>query len=777
MKRFPLIAVIVATCICPANAQLVINEIMQSNIDCVYDDIHEFPDSWVELFNNSDQPAYLGEYSIGLSKDPSTAWHLPTQTIAPGQVTLIYCDKAATKQHTDFRLESGKGDVYLFRQNTEVDHLNHKKQPAPNISYGRKTDGADKWGYQLTPTPAAPNCGRTTSDILGEPIFSETGGFRSSSFSLTLTLPSDAPEGTKIRYTTDGSEPTASSTEYTHPISISVTRCVRAKLFHDDLLSPRSTTNSYIFHGRNVTLPVISIVSNNKYFYDAQMGILSSNKTAGKENYNYDWRRPINLEIFEKEGGEAVINQLCETRVKGGATRGENLKSLALYANKRFGTKRFEYEFFPEDAPGLTDWKSIEIRNSGNDHHYTYMRDGVMQAAMGRHADIDWQPWQPAIVYLNGKYLGILNIRSRSNEDHTYTFHNGIEDVDVIEKWDTVKEGDDIELKKFKDFYAGTNHTLEEYRQWMDIEEFINYFGLNLLMDNKDWPGNNINMWRQKGEGHVWRWIAKDTDFGLGLYGATATYKTLNWLYQPGYDNGNCNWANGSNHTRLFRRLMAIDEFKNLFIDRMCVYMGDFLRVKDVQAIVDEMKSELAFEYPYHRQQINPWWPNWDQEVNNLKSWYNQRLPFFYRHMGDYYGLGNAVDVTVNGSNRYGDLNLKINDVDLSHHDFDGKWHSGRTMRIAGDVMDVPVLYWTVTIKGGDNPGTIEYPGGELSLTVPNCTSIAIEAVPSQSGVGTPGADNVNVSDTWYDMTGRRISAPSIPGIYIHNSEKVIISR
>ena len=38
-----------------AKAQnLVINELMQSNIECIMDDIKEFPDSWVELYNPTD---------------------------------------------------------------------------------------------------------------------------------------------------------------------------------------------------------------------------------------------------------------------------------------------------------------------------------------------------------------------------------------------------------------------------------------------------------------------------------------------------------------------------------------------------------------------------------------------------------------------------------------------------------------------------------------------------------------------------------------------------
>ena len=45
---------------------LVINELMQSNIDCVMDDRNEFPDSWVELYNSSDAPVQLKDYRLGI---------------------------------------------------------------------------------------------------------------------------------------------------------------------------------------------------------------------------------------------------------------------------------------------------------------------------------------------------------------------------------------------------------------------------------------------------------------------------------------------------------------------------------------------------------------------------------------------------------------------------------------------------------------------------------------------------------------------------------------
>ena len=36
-------------------AQVVINELMQSNVDCIMDDLDDFPDSWVELYNTGDK--------------------------------------------------------------------------------------------------------------------------------------------------------------------------------------------------------------------------------------------------------------------------------------------------------------------------------------------------------------------------------------------------------------------------------------------------------------------------------------------------------------------------------------------------------------------------------------------------------------------------------------------------------------------------------------------------------------------------------------------------
>ena len=79
----PVMTALFIGCGLTANAQLVINELMQSNIDCLMDDLKEFPDSWVELYNPSDSPYPLDGYQMGLLPDASTAWALPSAPYRP----------------------------------------------------------------------------------------------------------------------------------------------------------------------------------------------------------------------------------------------------------------------------------------------------------------------------------------------------------------------------------------------------------------------------------------------------------------------------------------------------------------------------------------------------------------------------------------------------------------------------------------------------------------------------------------------------------------------
>ena len=777
--------------------KLVINELMQSNIDCIMDDLHEFPDSWVELYNNSDEAIDLKDYQIGTQKD--SAWPLPSQTVEAKGFITVYCDKEENKLHTDFRLESGKGCVvYLFKGNEAVDSLPEalKKMPAPNIAYGRKADGSNEWGYQLTPTPGAANCGEICDEkhILGEPIFSEHGRVMTTSkdFSLTLSLPKDAPEGTQIRYTTNGKEPTKDSELYTEAISINDSYSIRAKLFCDGWLSPRSTVQSYIFLDRDMTIPVISITTNDDYL-NGKEGIFRVNSKANQVN----WRRPINFELFDEPDKASVLNQICETRIMGGQSRDWARKSMAIYSNKRFGAKRLEYEFFPDQRPGVTNFKSIMLRNAGNDIDGLYMRDAIMQRSMAEHADLDWQAWRPAVVYINGEYHCMLNIRERSNDDNIFTNYNELEDIDMIEiaqennkMVGEVKAGTSENYDKFVKFYSERGHTLAEYAEWIDWKEYINLMAMNLYFNNQDFPGNNIVMWRPRTEDGKWRWISKDTDFGLGLYGKEVEFNTIKWLYDFNhtYDRDR-KWANTKEATMLFRNLMEDPDFNREFIDRSLVYMGDFLNEKGVRAIWDPMYELVKDELLIHRDELNPpnpwsWWgggnneKNIENEVNNVRNWLSKRTDYYRKCLCDYYKVGTLASMTVNKDMEdAAEGHILFNGVELSNGTFDGKFIVGRKITLEpGEASTLNVTGWEVTADGTSN----NYQGARLEFEMPQCNKLAIKALFDTTGISIIPTSDTKSQDV-YDLNGRKVRSGSMSldglprGIYIIGGKKVVV--
>ena len=777
--------------------KLVINELMQSNIDCIMDDLHEFPDSWVELYNNSDEAIDLKDYQIGTQKD--SAWPLPSQTVEAKGFITVYCDKEENKLHTDFRLESGKGCVvYLFKGNEAVDSLPEalKKMPAPNIAYGRKADGSNEWGYQLTPTPGAANCGEICDEkhILGEPIFSEHGRVMTTSkdFSLTLSLPKDAPEGTQIRYTTNGKEPTKDSELYTEAISINDSYSIRAKLFCDGWLSPRSTVQSYIFLDRDMTIPVISITTNDDYL-NGKEGIFRVNSKANQVN----WRRPINFELFDEPDKASVLNQICETRIMGGQSRDWARKSMAIYSNKRFGAKRLEYEFFPDQRPGVTNFKSIMLRNAGNDIDGLYMRDAIMQRSMAEHADLDWQAWRPAVVYINGEYHCMLNIRERSNDDNIFTNYNELEDIDMIEiaqennkMVGEVKAGTSENYDKFVKFYSERGHTLAEYAEWIDWKEYINLMAMNLYFNNQDFPGNNIVMWRPRTEDGKWRWISKDTDFGLGLYGKEVEFNTIKWLYDFNhtYDRDR-KWANTKEATMLFRNLMEDPDFNREFIDRSLVYMGDFLNEKGVRAIWDPMYELVKDELLIHRDELNPpnpwsWWgggnneKNIENEVNNVRNWLSKRTDYYRKCLCDYYKVGTLASMTVNKDMEdAAEGHILFNGVELSNGTFDGKFIVGRKIILEpGEASTLNVTGWEVIADGTSN----NYQGARLEFDMPQCNKLAIKALFDTTGISIIPTNDTKSQDV-YDLNGRKVRSGStsldgLPrGIYIVGGKKVVV--
>lgn len=89
------------------------------------------------------------------------------------------------------------------------------------------------------------------SQTVATPVFSPAGGSYTSAQTVTITC---ATSGAEIRYTTDGTEPTASSALYSSPITVSSTATIKAKAFMTGMSSSTTVTQTYTISSTQIAV-------------------------------------------------------------------------------------------------------------------------------------------------------------------------------------------------------------------------------------------------------------------------------------------------------------------------------------------------------------------------------------------------------------------------------------------------------------------------------------------------------------------------------------------
>ena len=103
----------------------------------------------------------------------------------------------------------------------------------------------------LYTSPAAANPAVGLKGPAPTPVFSAPSGYLEGGGKISITCP-----GATIRYTTDGSTPTASSPVYQGDIAVSKNVTIRARAYMDGRLPSEDSAGSYLV-GRRHAMPVI----------------------------------------------------------------------------------------------------------------------------------------------------------------------------------------------------------------------------------------------------------------------------------------------------------------------------------------------------------------------------------------------------------------------------------------------------------------------------------------------------------------------------------------
>ncbi|MBE0638143.1 MAG: CotH kinase family protein [Bacteroidales bacterium] len=473
---------------------------------------------------------------------------------------------------------------------------------------------------------------------------------------------------------------------------------VRAVAIKEGAIPSPVISNTYFVSedGRNrYSLPLVSISIDKDAMFDYENGIY----TAGIDYDNWrtenpeaphnwltqanfhrtsdEWEKRAHFEYFDAKSSFPDISHEIGIRIHGNEARRRAMKSLRLYARSEYGESCFNHRFFPD----LEDdhFKRLILRNSGQDYYSTLLRDALIQTVVSD-LEFDTQDYIPSIVFINGEYWGIHNLRERYDRHYLERVY-GVdpEKLDYITNLNEIGEGDLIHYNETIDFIEENGLAEEEHYQYIqtriDVNNFRDYQIANIYVDNHDWPGNNLDYWRLRTDefipnapaGHDgrWRWLMYDMDFGFGLFGldTALVHNTLEMATAPDHpEYPNPPWS-----TFLLRKFLENDDFKTSFIIRFTDLLNTTFKPQHIINTLNELKQVIEPEIPEHILR----WKNlyhaehWNSNLNVLIDFANLRPQYQRQHLLEYFDLQGECLITLNTSNRWHG-HLRINTIEIT---------------------------------------------------------------------------------------------------------------
>ncbi len=683
-------------------SHIYINELMSKN-SLILDEQGE-ADDWVELYNDNNVGVMLENFYVTDDPTDTTKWMFPEPIfLEPKSFTLLWMDDAPEQgnAHVPFKL-SGNGETLWIAQNQTsgiaiLDSITFPSLPQ-NVSYGRSSDADSNWVFFGEYSPNASN--NDNGLYLNADLdFSIDGGF----YPIGTTLSMSTIDPTvDIRYTTDGSVPTSSSTLYNNPIALNQTAIIKAGAFKPGFISNVQKEEFYLINGDH-DLPIVQVTIDPKYLWsdDEGMYITGQNGSDGycseiPRNWNRDWERPVSVHYFEEDGTKAFDIE-AGMKIAGGCSRGFSKKPFNLF----FRDSKIEYPIF--QSLEISEFKRLKLRASGNDFPLTMIRDASIHSMLENQVDIDLMAYEPVVLYLNGEYWGYYGLRELFNQ-HYVEAHHGVDkdSIDFLKNpylWPEVKEGDLVNWNTLTNFIRNNSmQILTNYDfvvNQMDIYEFMNYNIAEIYVANYDWPANNVSVWRDRNNGK-WRWMFFDVDISSG-YGqwspAVASYNMLNHATtQFGAE-----WPNDEKSTLFLRKLLENSFFRNEFTQRTCTFAQTIFAPDRADHFIDSLAAKVGPEMPEMLTKFNnapfAWqlWLNnpgggslssWQNSLNTFKGFFEDRFGYVLTHYENYFNYDGHFNLTINyDENSNGNVVFHINEMKIPYQ-YSGEYFNDVPIRI-----------------------------------------------------------------------------------------------
>jgi len=522
-----------------------------------------------------------------------------------------------------------------FLDVTLIDSVTYQHQYR-DVSYGRSSTDADKWEFFSSPTPKySNNTPSTATPFASSNVrFSLSGGFYDSGISLELSSPDPSAV---IYYTDDGTSPGFDSKVYESELQIDATTYIKARSYEDGGLLGTVTTHTYFIDEEISTLPVFSIVTDPYTLWDEEYGIYTN---------NYKQREvPVDITYFDGGDRPGII---WKAGVKIG---GLNIwrfaqKPLTLYFRNRHGYDALNYHIFPSKQIGI--FNRLVLRNGGDNWPNAMLRDAMTESIISGQMENGCQAYLPCVVYLNGSYWGIHNLREKFDSqylnqninlsgmyyDHLeYTFDR---QGQIAMQTVVGEPGNWLDLLAFiesNDLADSSNYNI--VKSQIDIDNFIDFAIIEQYMANTSWK-HNREWWRPHADNSKWHWLIPDLDKGYNPVNLTINFFTL---FKDNYS--------------LFDNLVENREFLDRFIARYTAHLNSTFRTDRMIGIVDSLNQDLLPEVPYHIAK----WSNQggmqsiqsrQNSIDGIKSFINQRSSIVFNQLNRELNSDGFADLTFN---------------------------------------------------------------------------------------------------------------------------------
>ncbi len=621
--------------------------------------------------------------------------------------------------HTNFSLDADGEQLLLFNANGDtVDQVSFASVPA-DYSYGRRSDGGPDWGYFPQPTPDSSNTTTSFPAFNQTPELSTSGGFYDTPVQVDLV---QVPSVGTVRYTLDGSLPDTASPQWEGSLSFDTTGVLRVRTFGGGNLPSRARTQTY-FIGENIELPVVSLVSDPDNLFSSDRGIYARGDEASSSfpyhgaNFHKDWERPVHLELFEKDRQQG-FELSGGIKMHGSWTLGFPQKSLAIYARGEYGAPEIRYPLFP--SKDLPKYEAFILRNGGNDWGWTMFRDPLTHRIADNQRS-DAMAYRPVVVYINGQYWGIHNMREKQNEHYLATHHPvSPENLDLIENHSVVSHGDIGAFQTLREYVS--QHSLRDIehfqyiREQIDVENFVDYMITRMFAATTDWPWNNVKMWRPRTSDGEWRWIMYDADFAFHGGHYTAETNMFNELQNTPNFTGN-----------FFMKLIYNEEFKRLYLNRYLDRLNTNYKTDSLLKLVDQHQSGIEADMPRHIErwkgtfQDDRYWlssalvdmNDWKQNIGIVRDFMHERPGQVMEHLMGKFSLSSSDRRTVTIEVPSGKGRVQLNSLEIANYPWQGDYFAGIPITlVALPAPGYRLDRWEGTTQTADsievNPGQVQ---------------------------------------------------------------------